>query len=50
MFLIAPATIASLHLTDTRAAAEAWLTSHRYSDAVSDLLSSAETSSITASE
>ena len=25
-----------LHLTDTRAAAEAWLTSHRYSDAVID--------------
>ena len=37
-----------LHLTDTRAAAEAWLTSHRYSDAVIDEVSADESRSDTA--
>jgi hypothetical protein len=37
-----------LHLTDTRAAAEAWLASHRYSDAVLDEVTADESTSDTA--
>ncbi len=37
-----------LHLADTRAAAEAWLASHRYSDAVLDEVTANESTSDTA--
>ena len=37
-----------LHLADTRAAAEAWLASHRYSDAVLDEVTAKECTSDTA--